>query len=214
MTDNREQPAPGAPREEAAAAAAGAPGATAALVCGICGVALFTVLLPILAIVQGRRARRLIDSDPARWTGRGKATAGLALGIAGLAKDVVLLVCVLLSFMMLFRPKPAPRPVRRHVGSAEQAPARTRFGAGSTVQPAMAVNFAGPVYVVAVVDDSSAAGRHAELAERGEPALAAGPGDRINGRWIRAVLADAIVVEDSSGLDTIRVGETVFPASR
>ena len=34
--------------------------------------------------MQGGRAKREIDGDPARWTGRSKANAGVVTGIIGL----------------------------------------------------------------------------------------------------------------------------------
>ena len=75
------------------------PQSTAALVTGIIG--LVTGLLcavggvvGIAGIVLGLKARREIDGDPARWGGRGKATAGLAMGVAGLV--------ALLGWVLLF----------------------------------------------------------------------------------------------------------------
>lgn len=57
------------------------------LACGLGGLA------GIAAIVMGGRARREIDADPQRYSGRGMASAGFGLGIAGL---VVLLGWVVL----------------------------------------------------------------------------------------------------------------------
>ena len=65
------------------------PAATPALVTGIIGLVLslfcgFGGLVGIAGIVQGNRAKREIDGDPARWTGRSKAQAGMVTGIIGL----------------------------------------------------------------------------------------------------------------------------------
>jgi hypothetical protein len=66
------------------------PKAVPALVTGIIGLVLSLFcgvggLVGIAGIVQGSRAKREIDGDPARWTGRSKAHAGLVTGIIGLA---------------------------------------------------------------------------------------------------------------------------------
>ena len=73
------------------------PKATPALVTGIIGLVTSVFwgvggLVGIAGIVLGSRAKREIDSDPARWTGRSKAHAGLVTGIIGL---VVLVLWVL-----------------------------------------------------------------------------------------------------------------------
>ena len=51
--------------------------------CGVGG------LVGIAGIVLGVKARGEIDSDPSRYTGRGKATAGLVLGVVGLVALVI-----------------------------------------------------------------------------------------------------------------------------
>ncbi|SDT23785.1 hypothetical protein SAMN04488543_3405 [Friedmanniella luteola] len=66
------------------------PKAVPALVTGIIGLVLSLFcgvggLVGIAGVVQGARAKREIDGDPARWTGRSKAHAGLVTGIVGLA---------------------------------------------------------------------------------------------------------------------------------
>ena len=75
------------------------PKATPALICGILGLVLGLScgvggLVGIGGIVMGRRARREIDADPRRYTGRSMASAGFGLGIAGLA--------VLVGYTLLF----------------------------------------------------------------------------------------------------------------
>ncbi len=75
------------------------PKATPALICGILGLVLGLScgvggLVGIGGIVMGRRARREIDADPRRYTGRSMASAGFGLGIAGLA--------VLAGYTLLF----------------------------------------------------------------------------------------------------------------
>ena len=79
------------------------PKATPALVTGIIGLVTSTFcgvggLVGIAGVVLGSRAKREIDGDPARWTGRGKAQAGLVTGIIGL---VVLTIWMLFFFVVL-----------------------------------------------------------------------------------------------------------------
>jgi hypothetical protein len=61
--------------------------AVTALVCGILSIVICggLVVPAVLAIVFGVQGRREIDSSNGRLTGRGMATAGLVLGIIGLA---------------------------------------------------------------------------------------------------------------------------------
>jgi len=63
------------------------PRSKVALVLGIVGVAGALVLVPVivspLAWYYGALARREADREPARWSGRGEATAGMVLGIIG-----------------------------------------------------------------------------------------------------------------------------------
>lgn len=58
--------------------------ATWALVMGILGILLIPIVFSILAIVFGVSARSEIDRNP-QISGRGNATAGVVLGIIGLA---------------------------------------------------------------------------------------------------------------------------------
>lgn len=62
-----------------------APGATLSLVLGIVSLGgLFVLLVPAflapLACYHAVAARRRIDREPSRWSGRGEAQAGLVLG--------------------------------------------------------------------------------------------------------------------------------------
>jgi hypothetical protein len=64
------------------------PQVVAALVTGLLGV-LMCPFVGIAAMVLGSKARREIDSDPQRYTGRGMATAGFVLGIVGTVLTVL-----------------------------------------------------------------------------------------------------------------------------
>jgi hypothetical protein len=68
--------------------------AVAALVLGIAGLLIAPIVCSTLAIVFGVLARRDIDRRPA-LTGRGLATAGIVLGVLGLALGLVWLVVFL-----------------------------------------------------------------------------------------------------------------------
>ena len=74
------------------AAALPHPQSTTALVLGIVGVT-FCPFAGIGALVLGNRARREIDAQPQRYSGRGPATAGWVLGIISI---------VVLVFWVLF----------------------------------------------------------------------------------------------------------------
>lgn len=65
--------------------------ATASLVLGIFGVFLIPIVFSLLAIIFAVSARSEIDSDP-RMDNRGSATAGLWLGIVGLAGWALILI--------------------------------------------------------------------------------------------------------------------------
>ena len=78
------------------------PRATAALVVGIVSIAgAFFCVLPILASpvawALGAQARRQIRSAPQQWSGEGRATAGMVLGIIG----TVLLVLAVVALALL-----------------------------------------------------------------------------------------------------------------
>jgi hypothetical protein len=78
------------------------PRATAALVIGIVSVAgAFLCLVPILASpvawVLGAQARKEIRTAPQQWSGEGRATAGMVLGIIG----TVLLVLAVLAIAIV-----------------------------------------------------------------------------------------------------------------
>jgi hypothetical protein len=79
------------------------PGATTAMVLGIVSLAGgYLCLLPLVcgpfAWVQGHRVRREIDAEPGRWSGRGKGTAAMVMGIiatVGLVLAVLVLTIVI-----------------------------------------------------------------------------------------------------------------------
>lgn len=68
-----------------------APGATASLVCGIIGLFVVGLILGIIAIVQGNKAKRLIAQNPDMYGGSGFASAGVVLGIIDLVLFVIFL---------------------------------------------------------------------------------------------------------------------------
>ena len=72
------------------------PQAVLAMVLGIVGLVLSGVclggLVGIAGIVLGRKARREIDAEPGRYTGRGMATAGLVTGIISLAFSALIVI--------------------------------------------------------------------------------------------------------------------------
>lgn len=61
--------------------------ATAALVCGVLGLVLVPVVLPVVALFLGAAGGRKADRGEAG--GRGRATAGIVLGIVGCAVAVL-----------------------------------------------------------------------------------------------------------------------------
>jgi hypothetical protein len=63
----------------------------AALITGLLGV-VTCPFVGIAGLVLGSKARREIDSDPQRYTGRGMATAGFVLGIVGTVLTALLVV--------------------------------------------------------------------------------------------------------------------------
>jgi hypothetical protein len=67
------------------------PQAVAALITGLLGV-VTCPFVGIAGLVLGSKARREIDSDPQRYTGRGMATAGFVLGIVGTVLTALLVV--------------------------------------------------------------------------------------------------------------------------
>ena len=64
--------------------------ATASLICGVVGIFFFGIVLGIIAITQGRKAKKL------GYTG-GTATAGIILGIIGLAEWALLILFIVLG---------------------------------------------------------------------------------------------------------------------
>jgi hypothetical protein len=70
------------------------PQAVPALVSGIIGRALCPVV-GIVGLVLGGKARRAIDAEPGRYSGRGQATAGWVLGILSIVYCVFILIFAL-----------------------------------------------------------------------------------------------------------------------
>lgn len=82
------------------------PKATSALVVGIIAVAgTFMCLIPVLAApvawVLGAQARREIRNAPQQWSGEGRATAGMVLGIVGTALLALMVLAVVLIIVLL-----------------------------------------------------------------------------------------------------------------
>ncbi|HET9873421.1 MAG TPA: DUF4190 domain-containing protein [Propionibacteriaceae bacterium] len=71
------------------------PQATVALVLGVVGLTLCPLLGPG-ALIVGNKARKAIDAEPYRFTGRGMATAGIVLGVVGTLYMVSIIVLFLL----------------------------------------------------------------------------------------------------------------------
>ena len=69
------------------------PQAVPALVTGIFGLALCP-FVGIAGLVLGNKARKAIDAEPGRYTGRGQATAGFVLGIISIVYAVLWVVFV------------------------------------------------------------------------------------------------------------------------
>lgn len=63
----------------------------------VLGIAWFYWITSILALVFGYIARREIDRDPAKLSGRGMATAGIILGWIWMGLLVVVIVVVVVS---------------------------------------------------------------------------------------------------------------------
>ena len=70
-----------------------------ALIFGISGFVLVSAFIGgfigIAGIVLGRKARREIDADPQRYTGRAMATAGFWLGVTSVVSSVVFIALVI-----------------------------------------------------------------------------------------------------------------------
>jgi hypothetical protein len=78
------------------------PQATLALVLGILGAVLGVScvvggLVGIGGIVVGRRVRNEIDAEPARYTGRSQAVAGIVTGIVGVSIFALVTVLIVLA---------------------------------------------------------------------------------------------------------------------
>ena len=80
-----------------------------ALVFGISGFVLVAAVIGgfigIAGIVLGRKARREIDADPQRYTGRAMATAGFWLGLASVVGAVVFVALIIV--VVLYAPDSA-----------------------------------------------------------------------------------------------------------
>jgi hypothetical protein len=70
------------------------PQAVPALVTGILGLAICP-FVGIAGLVLGNKARKAIDAEPGRYTGRGQATAGFILGIVSVVYAVLVVLFVL-----------------------------------------------------------------------------------------------------------------------
>jgi hypothetical protein len=73
------------------------PQATLAMILGIVGVAACS-LVGIAALVLGNKARKEIDAEPGRYSGRGMATAGFVLGIVSIGFTVMWVLFFALGF--------------------------------------------------------------------------------------------------------------------
>lgn len=76
-----------------------APNAVLALVLGIVGVVVCGIAAPF-AWMLGKRAEQAADADPARYTGKGMATAGKILGMIGtalLALGLIIVIIVVIA---------------------------------------------------------------------------------------------------------------------
>lgn len=78
------------------------PKATSALIFGIVGLVLSLScgiggLLGIGGIINGRKARGDIDADPQRYVGRGVASAGFGLGLAGTIIGVLVTIALIIA---------------------------------------------------------------------------------------------------------------------
>ncbi len=67
------------------------PRAIASLVCGIIGIVVLPMILGIVAIILGYRARNEIRAQPEKYKGDGMALSGLVLGGLDLVGAVLLL---------------------------------------------------------------------------------------------------------------------------
>jgi hypothetical protein len=69
------------------------PQATPALITGILGLVICP-LVGIIGLVLGNKARKEIDAEPGRYSGRGQATAGFVLGILSVAYTLLLVLFI------------------------------------------------------------------------------------------------------------------------
>lgn len=93
------QPASVAPATPASPPKPTAPGAVGALVCGIIAILTSSLVLPglvlgIIAIVLGGRARKAVAADPDGHHGAGMATAGRVCGIVAIVLSILVAVTI------------------------------------------------------------------------------------------------------------------------
>ena len=72
-----------------------APGAKASMICGIIGLFCFGIVLGPIALIMGLGAKSKIKQSPEKYTGDGMATAGIVLGIIGIAGGIINIIFVI-----------------------------------------------------------------------------------------------------------------------
>jgi hypothetical protein len=77
------------------------PTSVLALVLGILGIAACP-FVGIGGFLAARKARKEIDADPRRWTGRGMATAGWILGIISMVYCALIVLALILAYWLQF----------------------------------------------------------------------------------------------------------------
>lgn len=74
-----------------------APGAASSVVYGVLGLFLFGVILGLVAISKASAAKKLIAENPEQYTGGGRATTGMVLGVIDLIGAAVAFVIMMAS---------------------------------------------------------------------------------------------------------------------
>jgi hypothetical protein len=72
-----------------------APGATASVVCGVIGLFVFGIILGSVAIAKAASAKQLLAEHPDLYTGNGKATTGMVLGVIDVVGAIVALIMIM-----------------------------------------------------------------------------------------------------------------------